>query len=117
MFGLMFERQTLNSLSMHEDPLFLHLIVARVENSSSHKYEVENCNEMASAFLDIDTCSSLIEIQIASRDNSLYLIINPRSVDSDAIYFFSVSVKLEYIAVSTKWFQIQSYCAVLINGK
>ena len=84
-----------------------------VENPSSHRYEVKTCNEMDSAFLNIYTCSSLMEIQIAPRDNSLYLIINPRSVNIAAISSFSVSAKVEYIAVSTKGLQI----GVLINGK
>ena len=91
--------------------------MARVENPSSHKYEMENINKTASAFVDINTCSSLIEVQKAPRDNSFYLIINPRSVDTAVSSTFSVSVKLEYIAVSTKRFLIQSYCAMLINGK
>ena len=112
MFGLM----SLISSSMHRRvPVFPHLIVERVENASSHKYEEENCNEMASAFLDIDTCSSSIEIQRASRDNSLYLIINPRSVVTADSSSFSVSVKLEYVAFSTRGFLIQSYKSVLIN--
>ena len=68
-------------------------------------------------FLHIDTCSSLMEIQKASRDNSLYLIIHPRSVDTADSSSFYVSVKLEYVAVSTTGFLIQSYCAVLISGK
>ena len=118
MFGLMFERQTLISSSMHcRLPLFLHLIVARVEKPSSHKYDVENCNKTVSAFLDIATCSFLIEIQKASRDDSLYFIINPRSVDTAASSSYSVSVKLYSEVLSKKGFLIQSYCAVLSDGK
>ena len=55
MLGLMFERQTVISSSMHgRVPFFLHLIVVRIGNPGSHKYEVESCSKTASAFLDID---------------------------------------------------------------
>ena len=114
----MFERQTFIFSSMHcRVPLFLHLIVARVENPSSHKYDVENCNKTVSNFLDIATCSFLIEIQKASRDNSLYFIINPRSVDTAASSSSSVRVKLDSAVVSRKGFLIQLYCAALSDGK
>ena len=61
------EKQTVISSAMHLRIFhFLHLIVARVENFDSHKYEVKNCNKVARAFLDIDKCFSLIETVKAS---------------------------------------------------
>ena len=59
MFGLMFEWQTLIFSLIHlRVPLFLHLIVARVDNASLHKYDVENYNKTVKAFLDIEAYSS-----------------------------------------------------------
>ena len=94
---------------------FLHLIVARVENASSHKYGVENCNQTVCVFLEIEKYS-LIEIQKVSRDNSMYFIINSRSVDT-AVSSSSINVKLNSVIFSAKGFLIQSYCAVLSDGK
>ena len=50
-----------------------------------------------------------------SGDNSLYLIIEPRSVDTAASS--CVNVKLYSVVLSRKGFLIQSYCAVLSDGK
>ena len=87
-----------------------------MENASLLKYDVENCNKTVSAFLDVEAYS-LIEIQKASRDNSLYFIINPISVDTGVSYSSSVNVKLNSVIVSTKRFLIQSYCAVSSDEK
>ena len=78
---------------------------------------MENCNKVVHAFLDIDTYSSLIKIPKASKNNSLYLNINLQLVDTAVHSSFSVSVKLQSVAVFTKGLLIQSYSAVLIYNK
>ena len=76
--------------------LFLHLILVRVENPNSHRYDVENCSKMAKAFLAIDWYFSLIKIQNFSRLASLYLTFKLPSVDIDASSSSSVGDKLTW---------------------
>ena len=100
--------------------LFLHLILVRVENLNSHRYDVEKCSKMAKAFLAIDWYSALVKIQNFSRLDSLYLIFKLPSVDIDASSSSSsVTVKLTRASseISTKGFRIQSYSSVLSDGK
>ena len=99
--------------------LFLHLVLVRVENSNSHRYDVENCSKMAKAFLVIDWYSSLIKVQNFSRLDSLYSIFKLPSVDIDDSSSSSVSVKPTQASseISMNEFRIQSYSSVLSDGK
>jgi len=63
MSGRISERQTLISSSMQQSrSRFLDFILWRVENPSSHKYDVENCIRMVKAFLANEGYSSLTAI-------------------------------------------------------
>ena len=74
---------------------------------------------MAKAFLAIDWYSSFIKIQNFSRLDFLYLIFKLPSMDINASFSSSVSVKLTRASseISMNGFQIQSYSSVLSDGK
>ena len=94
MFGLICDKHTLISSSMHlRFDLFLHLMLVSTENPCSQRYDVENCNKTVKAFLAIEGYCSLIEIQNCSMDVSLCLIFKPRSVDIVASSSSSINEK------------------------
>ena len=82
MFGRMCDMQTLISSSVERSlPLFLFLILFKVEKPNSHKYEVENCKRTNMAFSANTGNSFCIEIQNVSISTAGCFILRLRSLE------------------------------------
>lgn len=80
--GLIYDKHTRISSSVQSIfDMFLHLMLISADNCNSQRDDIENCNTIFNALLDIEGYSYSMEIQNWSMDTSLYLICKPQSAD------------------------------------